>query len=61
MKRILIAALALFVIIAPPLAVASAEHRLYLPQILSDSPRIVRSLGPCGAPLECTQSPVGYP
>jgi len=40
---------------------ASQAHVLYLPQIMSDAPRIVSALGPCGAPLECIQAPAGYP
>lgn len=62
MKRIAVVVLSLFVIFAPPVAVAQQEHRLYLAQIINDQPRIVEALGPCPDPLECVQgSGVGYP
>jgi len=62
MKRMMVIALSLFVIVAPPLASAQQEHRLYLAQIISDQPRIVEALGPCPVPLECIQDAgIGYP
>lgn len=56
MRQLIVAVLALFAVTAAPLASAQAEHRLYLAQILSDAPRFVYALGPCPAPLECSQA-----